>query len=66
VSLRRANLAKAIYDLGKLAFAALVLGPVMAAGAFHVWVFVAGCISAGTAFVTSSRQNITGRMSQKN
>jgi len=50
VSLRRANLAKAIYDLGKLAFAALVLGPVMAAGAFHVWVSVVGVLFTILAF----------------
>jgi len=44
VSQRRAN-------LGKLAFAALVLEPVMAAGMFHVWVFAAGCMFTSTSFL---------------
>jgi len=48
--LRRANLAKAIYDLGKLAFAALVLSPIMAVGSFHVWVFVSGVLFTGISF----------------
>jgi len=47
---RRASLAKAIYDLGKLAFAALVLGLVMAAGSFYVWVFVSGIVFTAVAF----------------
>jgi len=50
---KRANLAKAVYDLGKLAFAALVLGPVMAIGVFHIWVFAAGCVFTATAFLVA-------------
>ncbi len=47
---QRASLAKAVYDLGKLAFAALVLGPVLASGSFHVWVFVLGVIFTSLSF----------------
>ena len=50
--MRRANLAKAIYDLGKLSFGALVLGPVVADGPFHAWVLVIGCAFTATAFYT--------------
>ena len=48
--MRRANLAKAIYDLGKLSFGALVLGPVVADGPFHAWVFAAGVLFTGISF----------------
>ena len=51
--MRRANLAKAIYDLGKLSFGALVLGPVVADGPFHAWVFAAGIACTTATFAAA-------------
>jgi hypothetical protein len=39
---KRENLAKAIYDLAKLVFAALVLGPIVTPEAFSVPSLIAG------------------------
>lgn len=41
---RRENLAKAIYDLGKLVFAVLVLGPIVTPEAFSLPRIIAGVI----------------------
>ena len=41
---RRANLAKAIYDLGKLGFAVLVLGPIVNPGIFSIRIVGAGIL----------------------
>ncbi len=50
--MKRANLAKAIYDLGKLAFGVVVLAQV-AKGPFHAWIFVAGCACTAAAFLAA-------------
>ncbi len=39
---RRENLSKAIYDLGKLAFAALVLGQIISSQDINMAIFVSG------------------------
>jgi hypothetical protein len=48
---RRENLAKAIYDLGKLVFAALVLGPIVSPEAFSIPRVIAGVFFTALAFV---------------
>jgi len=48
---RRENLAKAIYDLGKLAFAVLVLGPIINPEVFNVGIVLGGMLFMGLAFV---------------
>ena len=39
---RRENLSKAIYDLGKLSFAALVLGQIISSQGINMAIFVSG------------------------
>ena len=41
---RRENLSKAIYDLGKLAFAALVLGQIISLQDINVTIFAFGTV----------------------
>lgn len=41
---RRENLAKGIYDLGKLVFAVLALGPIVNAEAFSILVIAVGLL----------------------
>lgn len=41
---KRANLAKAIYDIGKLVFAALALGPIVTPGVFNIAIVSVGII----------------------
>ena len=50
---RRENLAKGIYDLGKLVFAALVLGPIVTPEAFSIAIFSAGIIFTVVIFVSA-------------
>ena len=50
---RRENLAKAIYDLGKLGFAVLALGPIVSPGVFNVAIFLAGIIFTALIFVSA-------------
>ena len=48
---KRENLAKAIYDLGKLVFAALALGPIVGPGVLNIAIVAAGVIFAIVLFV---------------
>ena len=48
---RRENLAKAIYDIGKLGFAVLVLGPIVNPQVFNVGVVIGGVVFTVLAFV---------------
>ena len=48
---RRENLAKAIYDLGKLAFAVLVLGPIINPEVFNAGIVLGGSIFTILLFV---------------
>ncbi|MBU4320224.1 MAG: hypothetical protein L6246_04240 [Thermodesulfovibrionales bacterium] len=48
---RRENLAKAIYDIGKLAFAALVLGQIISPQGVNVTIFTLGAIFVVTCFI---------------
>ena len=50
---KRENLAKAIYDIGKLVFAVLVLGPIVTPEAFSVAIFSAGIIFTVVTFVSA-------------
>ena len=51
--MKRANLAKAIYDLGKLSFAALVLGPIVSTESFHGWLVIGGIACTTMAFTSA-------------
>ena len=48
---KRENLAKAIYDLGKLVFAVLALGPIVSPEAFSVPRVIGGIFFTALAFV---------------
>ena len=48
---RRENLAKAIYDIGKLGFAVLVLGPIVSPQVFSIGIVVGGIVFTVLAFV---------------
>jgi len=48
---KRENLAKAIYDLGKLVFAALALGPLVSAETFSIPIVVVGLIITVVLFI---------------
>ena len=48
---RRENLAKAIYDIGKLGFAVLVLGPIVNPQVFGVAIVIGGSIFTILMFV---------------
>ena len=48
---RRENLAKAIYDIGKLTFAALVLGQIISSQSINKPIFVLGVIFVLLCFV---------------
>jgi len=48
---RRENLAKAIYDLGKLVFAVLALGPIVNPEVFNVSIVVVGVIITVALFI---------------
>jgi hypothetical protein len=48
---RRENLAKAIYDIGKLAFAALVLGQIISRESFNAPIFIFGITFVLAAFI---------------
>ncbi len=48
---KRENLAKAIYDLGKLGFAALVLGPIVTPGVFGIYIVIGGSVFTFLVFV---------------
>jgi hypothetical protein len=50
---RRENLAKAIYDLGKLVFAVLALGPLVSAEAFSIPIVVVGLIITVALFTSA-------------
>ena len=50
---RRENLAKAIYDIGKLGFAVLVLGPIVNPEVFNVPIVVVGVIITVLMFVSA-------------
>jgi hypothetical protein len=48
---RRENLSKAIYDIGKLAFAALVLGQIISPQGINKLIFISGLIFVILCFV---------------
>jgi hypothetical protein len=48
---RRENLAKAIYDIGKLAFAALVVGQIISPQGINKLIFISGLIFVILCFV---------------
>jgi len=48
---KRENLAKAIYDLGKLVFAVLALGPLVSAETFSIPIVVVGLIITVVLFI---------------
>ena len=50
---KRENLAKAIYDIGKLVFAVLALGPIVSPAAFNIGIFSAGIIFTVIIFVSA-------------
>ncbi|RME85932.1 MAG: hypothetical protein D6771_02600 [Zetaproteobacteria bacterium] len=50
--MKRANLAKAVYDLGKLSFGGVVLAQI-AKGNLDPWIFGAGIASTIAAFVAA-------------
>ena len=41
---QRHGLSKALYDIGKLEFAALVIGPIISANPFRLMIFVVGLV----------------------
>lgn len=50
---KRANLAKAIYYIGKLGFAVLVLGPIVSPEVFNVGIVIGGIVFTVLAFVVA-------------
>ena len=50
-SKKRENLSKAIYDIGKLSFAALVIGQFISSAAFNPIIFIGGLIFTFLAFL---------------
>jgi len=50
-SKKRENLSKAIYDIGKLSFAALVIGQFISSTTFNPIVFIGGLIFTALAFL---------------
>ena len=48
---RRENLAKAIYDIGKLVFAVLALGPIVTPGILNISIVMGGIIFTVLMFV---------------
>lgn len=54
-SKKRENLSKAIYDLGKLSFAALVIGQFVSPSIFNPKVFIGGLIFTLATFVIAYR-----------
>lgn len=51
VTKKRENLSKAIYDLGKLSFAALVIGQFVTPTLFNPTVFIGGLVFTLSAFL---------------
>lgn len=54
---QRKELAKALYDVGKLVFAALVIGQFISGDAFRFSVFVVGLMIFATAFIIATMLN---------
>jgi len=57
---RRENLAKAIYDVGKLVFAALVLGPLVTPAVFNIPIVVVGLVVTVSMFVVAYLLDVGG------
>jgi hypothetical protein len=57
---RRENLSKAIYDLGKLAFAALVLGQIISPQGINLSIFVSGVIFVLLCFISAYKIDRNG------
>lgn len=57
---RRENLSKAIYDLGKLAFAALVLGQIISPQGVNMYIFVSGIAFVLTSFILAYKIDRNG------
>ncbi|PIP40443.1 hypothetical protein CO110_07200 [Candidatus Desantisbacteria bacterium CG_4_9_14_3_um_filter_40_11] len=52
-SKKREGLSKAIYDLGKISFAALVIGQFVSPNLFNSIIFIGGLIFTALAFLTA-------------
>jgi hypothetical protein len=57
---KRENLAKAIYDIGKLVFAVLALGPIVTPGVFNIAIVAAGLIVTVSMFVVAYFVDVGG------
>ena len=53
------NLAKALYDIGKYAFTALIIGQFISAK-FNLYATIAGVVFTGVAFVAALKLEQTG------